>query len=371
MTEVNVYSRRNMLVTTRMNLISSKAKKMKKLPLLFAALLIVALFPACAPATPACASEEVFCVGLVTDIGKISDKSFNQSAWEGVQQAEKELGALVQYIETADEKDYAKNISTFAEENYDVIVTVGFNLGEDTRTAASKYPHLKFIGIDQDQFEGPMENVAGLVFPEDQAGFLVGALAAMMSKTHKIGAVCATDAAPPVWRLGEGYKAGAAYADALNSTSTEVFVIYHSDVGFDTTFLDPDWGATTAHSMLDLGADVIFGCGGVTGNSGIVAAAQASAYAIGVDTDQYWTLPDAAPLMLSSAMKLITPGVFELIKLAKEGSFPSGDYLGNVTYAPFHDQENEIPAEVKTTMEEINAGLLDGSIETNVPAAKP
>jgi basic membrane protein A and related proteins len=366
-----MYTRVQTCLSRLLSVSSSQAKQMKKLPILLAALLMIALFPACAPATPECASAEVFCVGLVTDIGKISDKSFNQSAWEGVQQAEKELGALVQYIETADEKDYAKNITTFAEENYDVIVTVGFNLGKDTRAAASQYPQIKFIGIDQDQFEGPMENVAGLVFPEDQAGFLVGALAAMMSKTHKIGAVCATDAAPPVWRLGEGYKAGAAHADALNDTSTEVFVIYHSDVGFDTTFIDPEWGMTTANKMIEQGADVVFGCGGITGNSGIIAAAQANAYAIGVDTDQYWTLPDAAPLMLSSAMKLITPGVFELIKLATEGAFPSGDYLGNVTYAPYHDQDNEVPTEVKSTMEEINAGLLDGSIETNVSATKP
>jgi basic membrane protein A len=347
-------------------------KNMKKLHFLFAALLLTSLWlPACVPATPDCASEDLFCVGLVTDIGKVNDRSFNQSAWEGVQQAEEELGALVQYIETADAKDYAKNISTFAEENYDVIVTVGFNLREATREAASTYPQIKFIGIDQDQFEGPRDNVVGLVFPEDKAGFLVGALAALMSKTNKIGAVCATDEIPPVWRLGEGYKAGAAYADELNSTLTEVFVIYHDDVGFDTTFMDPEWGAATANTMLEQGVDVVFGCGSITGNSAIVAAAQGDAYVIGVDTDQYWTLPEAAPLMLSSAIKLITPGVFELIKLAREDALPSGNYLGHVTYAPYHDKDNEVPAEVKATMEKIQAGLLDDSIQTNVPPAKP
>ena len=345
---------------------------MKKLYILFAAVLILAMFlPACAPASPDCASENVFCVGLVTDTGKISDKSFNQSAWEGVQQAQKELGALVQYIETADAKDYAKNISTFADEKYDVIVTIGFNLRQDTRTAAELYPDIKFIGVDQDQFEGTIENVAGLVFPEDRAGFLVGALAAMMSKTHKIGAVCASDQSPPIWRLGEGYKAGAGYADELNGINTDVFVVYHSDVGFDTAFFDPEWGETTANSMMNQGADTIFGCGDITGNGAIIAAAQADAYVIGVDTDQYLTLPEAAPRMLSSAMKLISPGVFELIKLSKGGAFPSGNYLGDVTYAPYHDLEHEVPTEVKTAMEQISAGLLDGSIESNVPPVKP
>jgi basic membrane protein A len=345
---------------------------MKKLHALLAAFLTAAmLFPACAPARPDCASAEIFCVGLVTDIGKINDRSFNQSAWEGVQQAEQELGALVQYIETADAKDYAKNIATFASENYDVIVTVGFDLREATRTAAEMYPDIEFIGVDQDQFEGPIDNVAGLVFPEDHAGFLVGALAAMMSETHKIGAVCASDAIPPVWRLGEGYRVGAAHADELTGTVTDVLVLYHSDVSFDTTFVDPEWGEAGADAMVKEGVDVIFGCGGVTGNGGVIAAARAGIYAIGVDTDQYLTLPEAAPRMLSSAMKQITPGVFELLHLAREGSFPSGNYPGDVTYAPFHDLGNEVPAEVEAAMEQIHAGLLDGSIETNVPSEKP
>ncbi|HJR81355.1 MAG TPA: BMP family ABC transporter substrate-binding protein [Anaerolineales bacterium] len=345
---------------------------MKRLHILVAACLItILLSPACVPARPNCDSEDLFCVGLVTDIGKINDKSFNQSAWEALQQAEQELGALVQYIETADARDYSKNINTFAEEQYDVIVTVGFNLREATRTAAEAYPDIKFIGIDQDQFEGTIDNVVGLVFPEDQAGFLVGALAAMMSETHKIGAVCGSDAVPPVWRLGEGYKAGAAYADGLTGTTTDVFAIYHNDVSFDTTFIDPEWGEMTANAIMEEGVDAIFGCGGITGNAAIIAAAQSGLYAIGVDTDQYLTLPEAAPRMLSSAMKLITPSVFELLRGAREDNFPSGNYYGNVTYAPYHDLENEVPAEVKAAMEQINADLLGGAIETNVPPEKP
>jgi basic membrane protein A len=344
---------------------------MKKLYVLLAALLVGALIlPACAPAQADCTDEEVFCVGLVTDVGKINDKSFNQSAWEGVQRAESELGATVQYIETTDAKDYAKNIGTFGDAGYDVIVTVGFALGEATAAAAATYPEVDFIGVDQFQAE-TVDGVAGLNFPEDQAGFLVGALAAMMSESNKIGAVCGTDAVPPVWRFGEGYKAGAAYADGMSGETTEVFVVYHSDVGFDKTFTDPEWGASTAKSMMDQGADAIFGCGGITGNGAITAAAQAGAFAIGVDTDQYLTLPEAAPRMLSSAMKLITPGVFDLVKLSQEGNFPSGNYFGQAGYAPFHDLESEVPDDVKATMEQINAGLLDGSITTDVPPVKP
>jgi basic membrane protein A len=288
-----------------------------------------------------------------------------------VQQAEKELDALVQYIETADARDYTKNVTTFAEEGYDVVVTVGFNLRDATRTAAETYPNTDFIGVDQDHSEGPIKNLAGLIFPEDQAGFLVGALAAMMTETHKVGAVCASDEVPPVWRLGEGFRAGVAYADELNESATDALVMYHSDVGFDTTFVDPDWGESSANALMKEGVDVVFGCGGITGNGAIIAAAQAGFYAIGVDTDQYLTLPEAAPRMLSSAMKLITPGVFELLQHARNGTFPSGNYSGHVTYAPFHDVDNEVSPQVKTIMEEINAGLLDGSIETNVPSVKP
>jgi basic membrane protein A len=352
---------------------------MKKLYTLFAVLLIAAmLLPACAPAEVDCASEDVFCVGLVTDVGKINDKSFNQSAWEGVQRAEAELGANIQYIETADSKDYDKNIATFGDAGYDVIVTVGFGMGEATVKAAGLYPNIKFVGVDQFQAwqfdedaSNDVANVAGLGFPEDQAGFLVGALAAMMSKSNKIGAVCGTDVVPPVWRFGEGYKAGAAYADGMKGTTTEVFVVYHSDVGFDKTFTDPEWGAQTAQSMMDQGADAIFGCGGITGNGAITAAAQAGAYAIGVDADQYLTLPEAAPRMLSSAMKLITPGVFDQIKAVKDGAFVNGNVTGAAGYAPYHDLDSEVPADVKAAMEEINAGLLDGSILTNVPPVKP
>lgn len=337
---------------------------MKNLYVLPVIILIVAMsLPACTPAAPDCASEGVFCVGLVTDVGKINDKSFNQSAWEGVQQAEKELGAQIEYIETADGKDYARNISSLGEKDYDVIVTVGSRLAEATVAAVAVYPDTHFIGIEQFQSE-TVEGVAGLNFLEDRAGFLVGALAALMSKSSKIGAVCPADTIPSIWRFGEGYKAGAAYADQFKGTATAVIVVYHGKD--DTAFADPEWGKATAQFMLDEGADVMFGCGGTTGEAAIIAAAQAGAYAIGVDTDQYLTLPEAAPRMLTSAMNLVAPEVFELIKLSGEGSFPSGNHFGDAGYAPYHELEGEVPAAVKTMMEQIHAGLRDGSIQTNV-----
>ncbi len=306
-----------------------------------------------------CASEEVFCVGLVTDVGEIDDKSFNQSAWEGVQRAEDELGAQIDFIETQDAKDYGANIALFADSGYDAIVTVGFALGEATLEAAATYPDVDFIGVDQFQGE-TVPNVTGLIFPEDRSGFLAGALAARMTQSGTIAAVLGTDLVPPVVAFKEGYESGARYINPdINIIST-----YHPG-GLDVAFTDPEWGASTAAQAIDQGADVIFGAGGKTGNGALgEVAAHEGLYCIGVDTDQWETVPEAHPCLISSAMKLITPGVFDLIQASMDGAFPGGNYLGEVGLAPFHDFESVIPQEVKDELNQINTGLEDGSIET-------
>lgn len=307
-----------------------------------------------------CSSPEVFCVGLVTDVGEIDDKSFNQSAWEGVQLAETELGATIDFIETQDAKDYANNIGLFANDGYDVIVTVGFAMGEATLEAAAQYPDVNFIGVDQFQGEA-VDNVAGLIFSEDKSGFLAGALAAMLSETGTVGAVLGTDLVPPVVAFKEGYENGALYVNPdINLIST-----YHPG-GLDVAFTDPEWGASTAKQALDQGADVIFGAGGKTGNGALIEIAGADgAYCIGVDTDQWETVPEAHACLVSSAMKLITPGVFDLIELSNEADFPGGNFVGDVGLAPFHDFDGTVVTDdIKAELDEINAGLQDGSIET-------
>ncbi len=338
---------------------------MKKFYTVFAVLAIAALaLSACGGATAEvsednCASEEVLCVGLVTDVGEVDDKSFNQSAWEGVQQAADELGAFVKYVETKDAKDYAANIQLFAEKNYDVIVTVGFALGEATVTEAANYPNINFIGVDQWQAEDKA-NVAGLLFPEDKAGFMAGALAAQMSETGTIAAVLGTDLVPPVVAFKEGYEAGARYINPdINLIST-----YHPG-GMDVAFVDPEWGATTAKQAIDQGADVVFGAGGKTGNGALIeVASHEGVFCIGVDTDQWETVPEAHPCLITSAMKLITPGVFDLISASAAGEFPGGNYFGTTGLASFHDFDSSVPQEVKDKLAEIDAGLLDGSIST-------
>jgi basic membrane protein A and related proteins len=299
-------------------------------------------------------------IGLVTDVGKIDDKSFNQSAWEGVQRAQKELGAEVKAIETIDPKDYAKNIEQFANDKYDVIVTVGFGLGEATTAAAKKYPNIKFIGVDQFQ-AAEATNVAGLIFDEDKAGYLAGALAAQLSKSGTIGQVLGTDVVPPVVKFGKGYEAGA------KSIKPDIKVLtwYHPG-GLAKGFDDPEEGKKQALQMISQGADVVFAAGGKTGNGGLLGCAEKNVLAIGVDTDQYLTLPQAQKVLVSSAMKLITPGVFDIIKAHKDGKFKGGNVSGLVGLAPYHDLDAQVPGPVKEKIKQIDAGLKDGTIKTNV-----
>ncbi len=306
-----------------------------------------------------CASESVLCVGLVTDVGLIDDKSFNQSAWEGVKRAESELGAVINFIETKDAKDYGANIDLFAQQNYDIIVTVGFALGEATAEAAATYPDIDFVGVDQFQVE-TVANVTGLIFPEDKSGFLAGALAAQLSESGTIAAVLGTDLVPPVVAFKEGYEAGARYINP----DIQIISTYHPG-GLDVAFTDPEWGAATAAQALDQGADVVFGAGGNTGNGALIeAAGREGVFCIGVDTDQWETVPEAHSCLVSSAMKLITPGVFDLIKMSSEGSFPGGNFVGLVGLAPFHDFDATVNDDIKATLEEIDAGLADGMIST-------
>jgi basic membrane protein A len=306
-----------------------------------------------------CGKEDVFCVGLMTDVGEVDDKSFNQSAWEGVKLAETELGAIVNYVETKDGKDYEANIALFGDKDYDVIVTVGFAAGDATMAGANKYPDIMFIGVDQWN-DGSNPMVTGLLFNEDRAGFLAGALAAMMTKTDTVAAVLGTDLVPPVVAFKEGYEGGAKYINPdINLIST-----FHPG-GLDVAFTDPEWGATTAKQAIDNGADVVFGAGGKTGNGALEeVATQAGLFCIGVDSDQWETVPAAHPCLISSAMKLITPGVLDLVKMAKDGDFPGGLYFGDVGLAPFHDFENAVPQDVKDTLAEIETGLSDGSVST-------
>jgi len=293
----------------------------------------------------------------VTDVGKVDDRSFNQSAWEGVQCAQKNLGfSDIKFIETQQSTDYAANIDQFVSDGYDVIVTVGFLLGPATIAAAKANPNIKFIGVDQAQDE-TVHNLAGLIFNEDKSGYLAGYLAGLMTKSGTVGEVLGLANVPAVERYGVGYINGAKAA----KSGVKVLVACGS------SFTDTVWGNSTANQMLSQNADLIFAAAGLTGNGALLAVADKGpsvALGIGVDTDQFLSLPEASSIMLSSAMKLIVPGVYQVIKTAQDGSFKGGNVIGQVGLAPFHDLDSKVPADVKQKMNTLSVDVASGKQST-------
>jgi basic membrane protein A len=310
-----------------------------------------------------CAAPENYCVGLVTDLGKVDDKSFNQAAFEGAQLAAGEIGAFLKYVESTDPKDYMANIGQFVAKEYDTIVTVGFLMAEASAAAAAENPNINFVGVDQFQGE-TLPNLTGLIFAEDQAGYAAGYLAGLMTKTNKVGAVLGTDTVPPVLYFGEGYRNGVMAANP----EAEVTVVYHEPAN---AFTDPEWGAAEAKKQVTQGADIVFGAGGGTGNGALIEIAKSpesgkSVFCIGVDIDQYNTVPQAQSCLLTSAEKKLVAGTSALVLASFDGTFPGGNFVGATGLAPYHDTEDAVPAEVKTEVEGVIAGLLDGSLETGV-----
>ncbi|GAB4551869.1 MAG: hypothetical protein OHK0023_19290 [Anaerolineae bacterium] len=333
-----------------------------------AGLLIIALsFGLIQAATPAAAQDE-YLIGLVTDIGPVDDRSFNQSAWEGAKAAAEMFNGVADFIETTDTADYANNILIFAEQEYDIIITVGFALGDATLDAAEKFPKTHFIGVDIDakslmeQKKVNLPNFTGLVFREDKMGFLAGVLAARMTKSNVIAAVLPADL-PPVVRFKDGFEAGAKYVNAeirLLSTFYPGTIV--------TAFDDPAWGAATASQAIDQGADVIFSGGGKTGNGGLQEVAKRTTvdkplYCIGVDTDQWFTVPEAQPCLIVSATKSIAEGVMEIITQVREGKITEGgNFEGKVALSDFHDFEDIVPQAVKDELKQLEIELNEGKL---------
>jgi basic membrane protein A len=324
--------------------------------------------PAAPAATEAPAAPKIK-VGLVTDVGSLSDKSFNAAAWAGVQRAVSEWGIEAKAIESKQPTDYQKNIEQFVNENYDLVITVGFLMGDDTKAMGEKYPNQKIAIVDVFQDDKAPKNVLGLTFAEDQSGFLAGALAALVSKTGKIGSVVGINI-PPVCKFKVGYEKGAKYANPNIVT----FGVYQQPG--PKAFNDPEWGKEATLSQLKEGADIVFAAGGQTGNGGLLGIAeQAKAgqpvLGIGVDQDQFMTLEGARPILLTSAMKRVDQATYLAIKDVIDGKFAGGNKVfdmsnDGVGLAPFHDNADKVSADVQAKIDKIAAGMKDGSVKTGV-----
>ncbi|MCY3834241.1 MAG: BMP family ABC transporter substrate-binding protein [Chloroflexi bacterium] len=308
-------------------------------------------------------------VCLVTDLGRVNDGTFNQSAHEGAVGAADEYDLEYKFIETQAETDYEANIQTCVDEGFEVIVTVGFLIADATYAAAEANPAVYFLGVDQFVVDGPT-NYVGIQFREDQSGFMTGVLAAYVAEwleSDIIGGVYGIDI-PPVKRFRNGYEQGARH---VNPDLTILGVYIDS-------FIAPDRGASAALQFIGEGASVLFGGGGPTGSGAIVAGAQEGVYVIGVDKDEWLTTfgageTDGSEFIISSAMKRVDQGVYDMVAMLAEGdlsAFPGGGVfmmdaaMNGVGLAPPH--ESDIPESVWDQVNALNAVLIAGDIETGV-----
>lgn len=310
---------------------------------------------------------------IVLDTGGENDKGFNQLSLEGARQAAIETGLTFAHVASSSDNDYLPNINNFIDEGCDLIVTVGFLMGDVTAVAAQANPDIHFAIVDvayspgagcaedvTDCYskEGGLANVTSLMFAEDEVGYLAGTLAGCMSQSGVIGSVAGMEI-PPVVRFVTGYQNGAKHVNP----DIEALNVYIPD------FNDPVSGKQTAEGQILNDADVIFGVGGNTGNGALLAAHEAGMLAIGVDVDQYHTFPDVAPSLLTSASKNMDIAVGNAVRAFANGELEAGIQRsdvanGGVGLAPYHDWEDDVPMACKTAVSEAIDGLTAHTIDT-------
>lgn len=309
---------------------------------------------------------------MVTDVGGLGDKSFNDMSWEGLKRAEQELGVEVKALESNEIADYEPNIDQLANAGFNVIFTVGFLMTDTTTAKAPEYPDVMFGGIDQ-SFEELAANQEGLIFKENEAAYLAGIVAGLatldkdlddrINDKNVIGFVGGMDI-PPVEKFEVGFIAGA------RSVNPDVEVISLWAGSFD----DQAKGKELALSAIDQGADIVFAAAGLTGLGSITACQERGALFIGVDADQYLTVPGSGDVMLTSAVKRVDNAVFETVKSVVEGTFVGGQNREfglaeeGVDLAPFHDFEDAVSQDIKDAVEEARQAVLSGKV--TVPALR-
>jgi len=330
-------------------------------------------------------------VGLVTDTGGPDDKSFNATAIKGMQNAVTDLGLdpSSKYLVSRQQTDYAKNIEEFISQGYGMIVTVGFLLGVDTATEAKKNPNVKFTIVDYTYpdcsgtaVEGKdcgsataVPNIVGQHYEVQQAAMLAGYLAASVSKSKIVGTFGGVNI-PPVVDYMVGFEAGVKYWDTKHNDTVKLvgWSTSKNDGVFTGTFTDPDKGKAAAQALIDQGADVVLPVAGLTGNGAFTAAAADKVWAIGVDTDQCVSVPDACPVLITSVLKNMDQAVEAVIKSAVDGTFAGGTTydatLANngVGLAPYHNNASMVTPAVQSEMDQLKADLIAGKIDVTATA---
>ena len=339
-----------------------------------------------APGSPAAsespaASFEALNVGVVTDVGQLEDKSFNQFSNAGAEAGAEAIGGEHDVIVTQNISDYGANIQQLIDADFDVIVTIGFLIGTDTAIAAKANPEITFIGVDQgicvDENGDPdatftcagdaatlLPNYQGIVFAEAQPGYLAGLVAASISESAVIGAVGGTNV-PAVVNYWRGYENGA------KSVNPDITVLYQeTDPDPAKGFNDPTKGRALAEQFISQDADVIFQIAGLTGQGVLEAVCDAELHGIGVDVDQAVSLPNLAPCIVTSAEKKLKDTVQAVIESAASGNFQAGTVAYDASSEPpaiglsdYHDNADLITPEIQTLIDDALAGFVDGSLD--------
>lgn len=289
-----------------------------------------------------------FKIGLVTDVGGVNDGSFNQSAWEGLQRAAEELGVEANYLESSTDADYTPNLETFIDEEYDLIISVGYMLADATKAAAEANPDVKFAIIDDATIE--LDNVTCLMFEQEQGSYLVGYVAGMMTETDNVGFVIGMSN-ENMNLFGYGYCAGV--LDANPDATIQQFNV--------NSFADSATGKSMANTAITNGADIVFHAAGASGLGVIEACQEAGVYAIGVDSDQSSIAPET---VITSAMKRVDNAVYDSVEALINGTLEGGVVtydlsMGGVDIAPTQDL---LPEEVISAVEDVKQQIIDGEI---------
>ena len=339
---------------------------------LLAALFLAPLFASAASHSPS--APRAMRVAMLSDGGTFDDNGFNQNCREGVE-ALMFHGApiFVQFVETQSPDLFERKLAAFAERDYRLLVGIGYRMARAIETVAAEYPRTLFACVDGD-YADPPHNVWALTFQVDEcafpAGYLAAAWADMQDPADPAVAWVGGMDVDSVNQFVVGFVAGVEHFNKVKSKSVRTL---GDHVG---SFEDFEGGRTLASRFLDDGADVVFGAGSFSGNGAIAAAKDRGKWAVGVDTDQYYTLIDQQDVLLTSCLKRMDNAVRKTVSAALENQFWGGTrYVGRlenhgVGLAPYHDFENLVPERLKKEVLDIQRRIIEGSLSTGWPRAK-
>jgi len=301
-------------------------------------------------------------IGLVTDVGGLNDKSFNSLADQGRQQAQSQLDVTTSVTESKQQADYVPNLTKYAQDKYDLVIGVGFLMTNAVWKVATQFPNVKFAIIDGAPSDDAgnqknLPNVANLFFKEQEAGYVVGVIAATMAK-NKVGAathntVCSMGGIPipPVDRYIAGYQ------DAVKTVSPTTKIIN----GYSNDFVDQQKGLEVGKSHIAQGCDILFQVAGGSGLGYIQAAKAAGVYAIGVDADQAFVAPGT---VITSALKKVDQAVFQTVRAVRLGEFKAGDNIFNAANGGvgMGAVDKVVPADAAAAAKQALADIASGKI---------